>query len=275
MAPLVLLGLFLAFPVLSATGQLPQLNDLFVLGKGDGQKPDLVPVQTNPEPAQVATPRAECGPGGKPEPDIQGRVPAGAAADGLRCNAHDRQPGNSGGFKVLRYVDKAGHECAFYDTALLFPLNAVQPRQQPRRRRGARHVATRPSRCRPRTLTEPAMLRRTSRSTLNTKRGLLAAVCGNPSTYPGLVSIYDVSQDCRHPVLQSTRRRAPRPRERLLRGRQDVLRDRHAYKSITAIDVTDPKNPHVVWQGNIARTGCRCSPTATAPTWPTRRRRAW
>ena len=40
---------------------------------------------------------------------------------------------------------------------------------------------------------------------LNPKRGLLAAVLGNPSTYPGLVSIYDVSQDCRHPVLQSTR----------------------------------------------------------------------
>ena len=27
---------------------------------------------------------------------------------------------------MLRYIDKDGHECAFYDTALLFPLNALQ-----------------------------------------------------------------------------------------------------------------------------------------------------
>jgi hypothetical protein len=71
-------------------------------------------------------PRAHCGPGAKPEPDIQGRVPAGAATDGLWCNvsliAHQ---GTSGGFKTLRYVDPAGHECAYYDTALLYPLNAV------------------------------------------------------------------------------------------------------------------------------------------------------
>ena len=39
---------------------------------------------------------------------------------------------------------------------------------------------------------------------LNPKRGLLAAVLGNPATHPGLVSLYDVSQDCRHPKLQST-----------------------------------------------------------------------
>ncbi len=52
-------------------------------------------------------------------------MPAGAAADGLWCNltmlSHQ---GTSGGFKALRYVDAAGHECAYYDTALLFPLNA-------------------------------------------------------------------------------------------------------------------------------------------------------
>ena len=33
------------------------------------------------------------------------------------------QSGETGGFKVLRYVDKAGHECAYYDTTLLFPTN--------------------------------------------------------------------------------------------------------------------------------------------------------
>ena len=27
----------------------------------------------------------------------------------------------TGGYRVERYVDKAGHECAFYDSTLLFP----------------------------------------------------------------------------------------------------------------------------------------------------------
>src|ERR687891_469503 len=76
------------------------------------------------------TPRAECGSGSNPEPDIQGRVPADAVAagkadEGFTCNiellGHE---GRSGGFKVQRFVDRAGHECAYYDTTLLFPLNA-------------------------------------------------------------------------------------------------------------------------------------------------------
>ena len=69
---------------------------------------------------------AKSRPGSKPEPGIPGRVPKGSAPSGLRCNtelvAHQ---GTSGGFKVLRYVDTAGHECAFYDTALLSPINAL------------------------------------------------------------------------------------------------------------------------------------------------------
>jgi hypothetical protein len=39
---------------------------------------------------------------------------------------------------------------------------------------------------------------------LNARRGLLAAVSGNPATAPGLVSIYDIGADCRHPVLDSS-----------------------------------------------------------------------
>ena len=38
------------------------------------------------------------------------------------------QHGSTGGFKVRRYVDKAGRECAYYDTTLLFPINALKPR---------------------------------------------------------------------------------------------------------------------------------------------------
>src|SRR3954451_19587299 len=73
------------------------------------------------------TPRADCGPGSRPEPDMQGRVPAsevssGAALEGYRCNLEEvGHFGESAGYKVHRYVDAAGHECAYYDSTLLFP----------------------------------------------------------------------------------------------------------------------------------------------------------
>ena len=77
------------------------------------------------EPPLTATPRATCGPGSKPEPGMQGRVPPGADPAGYRCNITQiGQEGTAGGFKVERYTDKAGHDCAYYDTTLLFPTNA-------------------------------------------------------------------------------------------------------------------------------------------------------
>src|SRR5204862_466070 len=95
---------------------------------------------------------------------------------------------------------------------------------------------------------------------LNQARGLLAAVTGNPATYPGLVSIYDVHNDCRHPVLQST---APVAR---LGHESGFSIDGHTFyatgtatQSITAIDVTDPQNPHAVWQGNVLSHGMQLS----------------
>src|SRR3954453_11500674 len=130
-APFLVIALILALPALNAVGALTPLNDLLALGQGTGQKPAKVAIATRAEPPFVATPRAQCGPGSKPEPGIQGRVPAGSATNSLHCNvsliAHQ---GTSGGFKTLRYVDPAGHECAFYDTALLFPANAFNLNSQ-------------------------------------------------------------------------------------------------------------------------------------------------
>src|SRR3954462_11424516 len=101
-----------------AQGPLGPLNDLAALGQGAGQTPDAVPVQNPPGPPFKATPRAKCGKGSKPEPDIQGRVPAGSADKGLWCNVKlISHQGSSGGFKVWRYVDTKGRECAIYDTA--------------------------------------------------------------------------------------------------------------------------------------------------------------
>src|SRR3954447_6251280 len=160
----------------AAQGPVGPLNDLLALGQGGGQTPDKVPVQKPPAPAYAATPQGKCGPGSKPEPGIQGRVPEGSATEGLWCNATMiSHQGTSGGFKVLRYTDAAGHDCAFYDTALLFPLNAFNLNSK-----GVGVVVldmsdpTKPVQTD--LLTEPPMLSPHESLNLNTKRGLLAAV---------------------------------------------------------------------------------------------------
>ena len=128
-APFLVILLLLTLPALEASGALAPLNDLLALGQGE--RPEAgrrSPTAQRAEPPLVATPRAHCGAGSKPEPGIQGRVPAGSAHGRavVQRRAGRRTRARSGGFKVLRYVDAAGHECAFYDTALLFPLNALK-----------------------------------------------------------------------------------------------------------------------------------------------------
>ena len=73
----------------------------------------------------AAVPRADCGPGSRPETSIQGRVPladykSGRAERGYLCNTRQvAHQGSSGGFKTLRYTDRKGNTCAFYDSTLL------------------------------------------------------------------------------------------------------------------------------------------------------------
>lgn len=236
------------------------LNDLFALGQGSGQTPDPAPVQKPPAPPLAATPRANCEAGSRPEPGIQGRVPAGSATDGLWCNvtllSHQ---GTSGGFKALRYIDTQGHECAFYDTALLYPLNVFNSGGP------SQGVAvldmTDPSRpVQTATLTDPTMLTPHESLNLNTKRGLLAAVSGNPATYPGLVSMYDVHSDCRHPATDFSLPLARLGHESGFSPDGNTFyATGTAYKSITAIDVSNPKAPHDVWYGNVQAHGMNLS----------------
>ena len=140
---------------------------------------------------------------------MQGRVPAadvaaGKVKNGFRCNVEVvSQFGTSGGFKVERYVDKAGHECAYYDSTLVFPTNAVALDQAPT---GTFVLdmadPTKPKRTA--TLQTPAFQSPHESVLLNQKRGLIVAVAGNAITAPGQVDVYDVSADCRAPVLQSS-----------------------------------------------------------------------
>jgi len=164
------------------------------------------------DPPLVATPRAECGPGSRPETALQGQVPledheSGRAAKGYACNAElvgkytkPSPQGTVGGFKVERYVDAAGHECAYYDTTLLAPTSLVDVEAGVNvldMSNPANPVLTD-------RLVSPAMASPHESLIVSEKRGVLAAVLGNPSTYPGIVDLYDISEDCRHPQLKSS-----------------------------------------------------------------------
>ncbi len=183
------------------------------------------------EPPLVATPQGPCGEGSNPETGIQGRVPkadqdSGRAAEGYSCNAErignisDTVPvGTEGGFKVERYVDAAGRECAYYDTTLLagtdvldvldfdseIELDSLIPSLLADKV-GVNVVdMTDPTAPTVTTsLITPAMLSPHESLLVNQERGLLAATLGNPAFNLGILDVYDISQDCRNPVLRSS-----------------------------------------------------------------------
>ena len=213
-----------------------------------------------------AVPKAKCGPGALPETSIQGRVPLadyldGRAAKGYRCNtrlvAHQ---GRNGGFKVLRYRDSQGHLCAYYDSTLLFPkdvlFNAVQ---------GLGVVVidmadvTRP---RPTaTLTSPAMLSPHESLLVNQKRGLLAGVLGNPATNVGILDVYDVHTDCRHPRLLSSSDSPVLGHESgwAPDGRTFWAASTGGF-TLAAIDLTNPSKPkRIFFQAGVSYHGLRLS----------------
>ena len=250
----------LALPAAAGAQSPVPITDLGTVIQGLGSMVPTAPIQDPPAPSYDPAPPAPCAAGARPQPSIDGRVPAGSADKGLWCNltmiAHQ---GTSGGFKVLRYVDPAGHECAYYDTALLFPTNALNVNSNgigvvvldmadP-----AKPVQTA-------TLTTPSMLSPHESVNLNQARGLLAAVNGNPSTYPGYVDVYDLHTDCRHPVLDYGGLLAPLGHESgfSVDGKTFYATGTSS-KSITAIDLTDPKNPHVVEQMQIESHGMSLS----------------
>ncbi|MCW2543630.1 MAG: hypothetical protein JWM40_1182 [Frankiales bacterium] len=200
----------------------------------------------------AATPRAQCGAGSRPETGIDGRVPtsdyaSGRAAKGYICNAVlQGHTGTTGGFKTFRYVDRTGRVCAFYDGTLLFPTAVFH-----RVSAGGTHVVDMSDPTRPietdRLLTV-AMDSPHESLVLNQKRGLLAAAWGTPGTAPGIVDVYDVSNDCRHPVLQSTSPLGILGHESgFSPDGRTLWISTTAGPGVTAIDVSNPRLPSIVW----------------------------
>ena len=172
----------------------------------------LLCIGAMPAPAQAVipptVPRAACGPGSLPERGAQGRVTAAdlATGTGSHCNleliGHE---GSLGGFRTYPYVDGAGHQCAFYDTTAYLPTRPSNAFLDPNL--SGTHVLDMTDPAHPvRTddLATPAMRSPHESLSLNVARGLLAADMGSPATAGPFVDVYDVKQDCRHPVLLSS-----------------------------------------------------------------------
>lgn len=227
--------------------------------------PVLAAAPFRDEPPLTPTPQAECGPGSRPETGLQGRVStedheSGRAADGFTCNtelvgSHRTAPdllttfGSIGGFKVHRYVDDAGNECAYYDSTLLFPTNVgdleggviVLDMSDP-----ADPVQTA-------RLVTPAMLQPHESLTISEERGILAAITGTLATNPGILDLYDISSDCRQPQLLSTFTTVTPEGVPLLGHESGLSPDGMTFWAastatdyIFAIDISDPLLPQVL-----------------------------
>jgi len=85
-------------------------------------------------------------------------------------------------------------------------------------------------------------------SLLNQKRGLLAAVLGDPAFGPGIVDLYDVSEDCRNPKLRSSLPVGVFGHESgfTLEG-NTFYATSLGTDTITAVDVSDPRVPKILW----------------------------
>jgi hypothetical protein len=199
------------------------------------------------------TPGIGCDKGSLPE-KTQGRVPAadvasGRAAKGYTCNVQEISHfGASGGYRVERYVDKAGHECAFYDSTLLFPTSVVANGAETT----GTYVMDMTDPAHPvhtDTLRTPAFQSPHESVRLNAKRGLIVADWGNPTSSPGFVDVFDVTADCRHPALQSSTPLG------ILGHESGFSPDGLTFwvaslggKTLAAVDLTNPQVPSLLWE---------------------------
>jgi hypothetical protein len=214
------------------------------------------------------TPRAVCGPGSTPETGMQGRVSredhqSGRAAEGYTCNTEmvgffgaANPIGTIGGFKVERYTDKAGRDCAYYDTTLLYPTNIADleagvnvldmsdPTQPVRTAR----------------LVTPAMLSPHESLVVSQEGGVLAAVLGNPAFYPGIVDVYDLEPDCRSPRLRSLGLTGVLGHESgMAPDGKTFYSASPATPTLTAVDISNPLLSQRLWTGNYTSHGLSIS----------------
>jgi hypothetical protein len=199
-------------------------------------------------PALAPTPGVACAAGSLPE-GMQGRAPladvaTGRAAKGYTCNAVAAgHAGISGGYRVERYVDPAGHECAYSDND-----SFVDDSQPYVGSTGVYDVHDRTHPVRTETLSTPAMASPHESLRLNQKRGLLVAAMSTPATGPGVVDVYDVKTDCRHPQLLSSTPLGILGHESAFApdGLTFYVNSLFA-RTMAAIDLSNPALPQLIW----------------------------
>lgn len=199
------------------------------------------------------TPGVPCDKGSLPE-STQGRVPlaevtSGRAAKGYTCNARPLgEFGKVGGFQVARYVDKKGQECAYYDTTLLIGRDVTS--QVPAGT--GTYVMDMTDPAKPKLVNKlqtPAFNSPHESLRLNQKRGLIAAVFGTPATNVGQLDVFDVSADCRNPVLKSSTPLGGLGHESGFAPDGNTFYAASLYfRTITATDLRDPTVPKPLWQ---------------------------
>lgn len=232
-------------------------------GCSNGPAPDVTGLA-----APLPTPKAVCGPGSRPETGLQGRVSAedhdsGRAAAGFTCNTEmvgsylvENAIGTVGGFKVERYVDKNGNDCAYYDTTLMWPTNIFDLESGV----NVLDMSDPINPVRTAELITPAMLTPHESLVVSHQRGVLAAVTGNATFYPGIVDLYDISQDCRTPVLKSSLPTG------IFGHESGIAPDGLTFytaspstSTLVALDITNLAAPTPIWQGNYSSHGLSLS----------------
>jgi hypothetical protein len=198
------------------------------------------------------TPGVSCVAGSLPE-KMQGRAPTedvatGRAAKGYSCNAVELGHAmSSGGYRVERYVDAAGHECAFSDSDAFVgeqvpyagPTSTgvyVLDMHDPRRPTVSTQLRT------------PAMQSPHESLRLNSRRGLLVAALSTVSTGPGVVEVYDVKTNCLQPTLVSSSPFGFLGHESAFSpdGKTFYVTSLNVH-TMAAVDLTDPAQPSLLW----------------------------
>ena len=97
-------------------------------------------------------------------------------------------------------------------------------------------------------LQTPAMQSPHESLRLNHERGLLVAASANPMNNPGIIDVYDVSEDCRSPLLESSTPMG------VLGHESGFAPDGKTYyvaglygHTLAAVDLTNPKAPVLLW----------------------------
>ncbi|WP_036498940.1 LVIVD repeat-containing protein [Nocardia aobensis] len=203
--------------------------------------------------ADTAVPRATCTGDALPEPGLQGDVSADErdshrSTHGYRCNI-TRIGGYAG--RGAGITSTQFEHCVYLGS--FFPGNLLGPAQ------GVQvvDVADPANPVLTATLTEPAMLAGTWESLkVNAARKLLVGTGVPAFTGAGLISVYDIS-DCAHPRLLNpgpgTDLSLPVP---ITAHEGGFSPDGRTYWAsgvvpgiVSAVDLTDPADPRVIWQG--------------------------